>query len=88
MLIEVNASSQVTIPNKVIKSMGIRKGDKFEIVERDGGIFLCPVVVYPQRELDRIAKLIEEAESQPLKTYDTVDEMFANMGIDIGGGDV
>jgi AbrB family looped-hinge helix DNA binding protein len=88
MLIEVGASSHVTIPNEVIKNLGMREGDKFELIERDGGIFLCPVAVYPQKKLEHIAKLIKEAEEKPSKIYDTVDEMFADMGINIGDSDV
>ena len=84
MLIEVGASSQVTIPNEIIKSLGMHEGDKFELIEREGGIFLCPVAVYPQKKLDRIASLIKEATDKPSKIYDSVDEMFADMGINIG----
>ena len=88
MLIEISGNSQVTLPVEVLHNMGIRKGDKFEVIERDGGIFLCPVVVYPKKELDRISKLIKETETKPSKIYDNVDEMFSDMGIDIGDSHV
>jgi len=88
MLIEISGSSQITLPNEILKNIGMNKGDKFEIIERDGGIFLCPVVVYPKKKLDRIAKLIKENEDNPSRTYDTVNEMFADMGIDIGAKNV
>jgi hypothetical protein len=51
------------------------------IFSRDGGIFLCPVVVYPKDKLTKIAKIIKE--TNVLKDYDDVDAMFADMGINL-----
>ena len=45
MLAEIRGRSQITIPAEIVKKMGISEGDKFDIVEKDGGIFLCPVAV-------------------------------------------
>ena len=85
MLAEIRGRSQITIPAKIIKKLGISEGDKFDIVEKDGGIFLCPVVVYPKDKLAKIAKLIKDSEAdvkdQP--AFESVEEMFADMGIDI-----
>lgn len=87
MLIEMRGRSQITIPSEIVKNLGIREGDKFEVIEKDGGIFLCPVVVYPKNEMVRIAKLIKETEKEyqsgDLKTYDDVDKMFEDMGINL-----
>ena len=58
MLAEIRGRSQITIPAEIIKKLGISEGDKFDIVEKDGGIFLCPVIVYPKDKLLKIAKLI------------------------------
>lgn len=57
-----------------LKRICAAEGDKFEIIEKDGGIFLCPVVVYTKAEMERIAKLIKDAESKTgsLKAYDDV----------------
>jgi bifunctional DNA-binding transcriptional regulator/antitoxin component of YhaV-PrlF toxin-antitoxin module len=68
--------------------MGIREGDKFEVVERDGGVFLCPVVVYPKTKLDRIAKIIKDHEHDPSKVYASVENLLRDIGIDIEGNDV
>ena len=39
-------------PAEIIKHLGISEGgDKFEVMEKDGGIFLCPLVVYPKEKL-------------------------------------
>lgn len=87
MLIEIRGRSQITIPSEIVKNLGIKEGDKFEVIEKDGGIFLCPVVVYPKKEMVRIAKLIKETDAEyksgGLKSYDDVDKMFMDMGINL-----
>lgn len=85
MLAEIRGRSQITIPAEIIKKLGISEGDKFEVMEKDGGIFLCPVVVYPKKKLTQIAKLLKEAEDDLAnqKAYDNITEMFADMGIEI-----
>lgn len=85
MLAEIRGRSQITIPSEIIKKLGISEGDKFDIVEKDGGIFLCPVVVYPKDKLLKIAKLIKDSEIEisAQESFDTVEDMFADMGINI-----
>ncbi len=87
MMIEIRGRSQITIPSEIVKNLGIKEGDKFEVIEKDGGIFLCPVVVYPKKEMIRIAKLIKETDGEyengELKSYDDVDKMFMDMGINL-----
>jgi AbrB family looped-hinge helix DNA binding protein len=83
MLAEIRGRSQITIPAEIIRKMGISEGDKFEIMEKDGGIFLCPVVVYPKDKIAKIAKLIKESESDTTnqKAYENIGDMFADMRI-------
>ena len=85
MLAEIRGRSQITIPAEIIKKLGISEGDKFDIIEKDGGIFLCPVIVYPKDKLLKIAKLIKESESGlcAQEGFDTVEDMFADMGINV-----
>ena len=85
MLAEIRGRSQITIPAEIIKKLGISEGDKFDIREQDGGIFLCPVVVYPKDKMAKIAKIIKEAETDlaKQKAFDSVEDLFADMGIDI-----
>lgn len=85
MLAEIRGRSQITIPAEIIKKLGISEGDKFDIVEKDGGIFLCPVVVYPKDKLAKIAKLIKDSEVdvKDQTAFESVEDMFADMGIDI-----
>lgn len=85
MLVELRGRSQLTIPSEIIKAIGACEGDKFEVVQKDGGIFLCPVVVYPKSKMEQLAKIAKEASENKanMKTYDDVSDMFADMGIDI-----
>ena len=88
MLVEMRARSQITLPNEITKKMGISEGDMFEVMERDGGVFLCPVVVYPKAKLEHLAKIIKDHENEPSVVYNSVEDMFCDLGIDIGDSDV
>ena len=85
MLAEIRGRSQITIPSEIIKKLGISEGDKFDIMERDGGIFLCPVVVYPKDKIAKIAKMLKESENdtKTRTVFESVEDMFSDMGIDI-----
>ena len=85
MLAEIRGRSQITIPAEIIKKLGIVEGDKFDIMEKDGGIFLCRVVVYPKDKIAKIAKILKESENDTKKqsAFESVEDMFSDMGIDI-----
>ena len=88
MLIEMRARSQITLPNEITKKMGIQEGDRFEVMERDGGVFLCPVVVYPKIKLEKIAQIIKDHEKEPSVVYSSVEDMFSDLGINLSDDDV
>jgi antitoxin MazE len=70
MPVELRARSQIIIPAGNHKKTGF-EGDKFEVIEKDGVIFFCPVVVYPKAKLEEIAKKMKETvESSEFKEYD------------------
>jgi len=81
MLIEMRTRSQITLPSEILKNLGLRPGDKLEVIEKDGGIFLCPVVIYPKKEIERIAELIRDAEAEPSKAYESIENMFKDLGL-------
>ena len=87
MLVELKNGLQITIPSEIIKSLGLSEGDKFDVKTKDGGIFLRPVVVYPKEKMNEIAKLLKkaEAEAENQTAFTSVDDMLADMGIDIDG---
>ena len=85
MLAEIRGRSQITIPADIIKKLGISEGDKFEVMERDGGLFAGPVVVYPKDKIEKLAKFVKEssADADNQMSFESVEEMFQDMGIDI-----
>ena len=84
MIIEMRNRSQITIPSEVTKKMGLKERDKFELIVKDGGIFLRPVIVCNKEKLDSLAKKIKEIEKDvSKKTYSKVDEMFKDMGVNV-----
>lgn len=84
MIVEMRGRSQITIPSEITKRMGLSEGDKFEIIEKDGGIFLCPVIVCNKEKLDILAKKIKKLESSASKkTFSSVEDMFKDMGVNI-----
>ena len=83
MLIEMRAQSQITLPNVIIKHLGISEGDKLEVEERDGGVFLCPVVVYPKAKIEELTKIIKEHKKTPSAVFSSVEDMYKDIGIDL-----
>lgn len=88
MLVEMRARSQITLPNEIIRNLGLSEGDKFEVEERDGGVFLCPVVVYPKSKLEQLAKIIKDHEKNPSAAFNSVEDMFRDIGINLETNDV
>ena len=64
MLTELRTKSQITIPKDIVMKMGLREGDKLEIVEKDGVIELMPVAVYPQKVSGRAAQRDQRSKGQ------------------------
>ena len=54
MLVELRQKAQVTIPKEIIVKLGLSEGDKLEIFEKDGFIYIMPVVVYPKHYLNEL----------------------------------
>lgn len=80
MLSELRKKSQVTIPKEIVLSLGLSEGDKLEIFEKDGGICIIPVVVYPKKYLSELREEINGVKAklacgeQPV--FDSVDALF------------
>ncbi len=83
MLAELRQKSQITIPKEIIVKLGLSEGDKLDIFERDGAIYMLPVVVYPKKYLDELRGEIKEVKAkiasgeQPV--FDSVDALFAKL---------
>ncbi len=80
MLIELRKKSQITVPKDIIKKLNLKEGDKLEIIQKDGGIFLVPVAVYPKSYIEdlkeEIAYIKEKIEKGDESIYNDVDELF------------
>ena len=76
MLTELRTKSQITIPKDIVMKMGLREGDKLEIVEKDGVIELMPVAVYPKKYLDELRSEINKIAAGEQPVFDTVDALF------------
>lgn len=83
MLAELRQKSQVTIPKEIVTKLGLSEGDKFDVFEENGTIYLMPVIVYPKKMLDDLRAEINDikekirAGEQPV--FDSVDAMFAEL---------
>lgn len=86
MLAELRQKSQITIPKEIVTKLGLSEGDKLDVFEQNGAIYMRPVAVYPKQyleelrgELDEIKAKIASGE-QPI--FDSVDALFAKLEVD------
>jgi AbrB family looped-hinge helix DNA binding protein len=83
MLAELRQKSQITIPKEIVAKLGLHEGDKLEISERDGMIFLMPVVVYPKKYVAELRGEIEDAKAKiasgEQSVFESVDALFAKL---------
>ena len=56
MLTELRTKSQITIPKDIVMKMGLREGDKLEIVEKDG---VAKIAAGEQPVFDTVDALFE-----------------------------
>ena len=80
MLAELRQKSQITIPKEIVEKLGLSEGDKLDIRELDGTIYLLPVVVYPKKYLqelqEEIAEVKEKLAAGEQPVFDSVDAIF------------
>lgn len=83
MLLELRTKSQITIPKELVDKLGLSRGDKLDISEKDGTICIVPVIVYPKKYLDELRDEIEETKvkiasgEQPV--FDNVEALLAKL---------
>lgn len=86
MLTELRKKSQVTIPKELVNRLGLKEGDKLEIVEKDGVIHLVPVAVYPVKYVEALKKEVEsiktKMQSGEQAVFESVEELFAQLDDD------
>ena len=83
MLAELRQKSQITIPKEIIKKLNLSEGDQLEVYEKDGMIYMIPVVVYPKKYVDALLSEVNDLKAkiasgeQP--TFDNVEDLFAKL---------
>lgn len=80
MLAELRTKSQITLPKSIVSNLGLSEGDKLEVYEKDGTIYMTPVAVYPKSTISELQKEITKMKSdirngkQPV--FDNLDSLF------------
>lgn len=82
-VIELRKKDQVTIPKQIIESMCLHVGDKFEIIQKYGIIYMMPVSIYPKKYVDDLEKIAKEAKvsikESVTPTFNKVSDLFAHL---------
>jgi AbrB family looped-hinge helix DNA binding protein len=55
-LIQVREKAQITIPSKIRKELGIKKGDYLEVTKEDGRIVIIPKILIEKVSVNLSAK--------------------------------
>ncbi|MBO5077880.1 MAG: AbrB/MazE/SpoVT family DNA-binding domain-containing protein [Clostridia bacterium] len=80
MLAELRTKSQITLPKTIVNALGLSKGDKLEVFERDGVIYMVPVIVYPKKYVDELhgelSQMLERIKSGEQPVFDSIDELI------------
>lgn len=86
MLAELRTKSQITLPKEIVNSLGLSEGDKLDIREKDGVIYLTPVTVYPKKYVDELQTEISELKkniaSGKQPTFDSIDALIERLESD------
>lgn len=83
MLAELRAKSQITLPKEIMTSLGLTEGDKLDIFQKDGVIYMVPVTVYPKKYVNElqqeIAQLKENIKAGKQPVFDSIDELIGKL---------
>jgi len=83
MLAELRQKSQITIPKEIVSRLGLSRGDKLEIAEKDGMIMMMPVTVYPKKYLDELRLEIETVKAKIASgeklVFNNIDALFSEL---------
>lgn len=85
-IMELRKKSQVTIPKDVIRKLKLHEGDKFEITEKNGVIYMIPVSIYPKKYVEELEKIAAQTkhgiEDGSIPVFDNVDDIFNSLDED------
>jgi len=85
-LIQIREKAQITIPNKIRKELGIKKGDYLEIVREDDKILIIPKILVDKVSVNLSAKgeemlkeAIEDVKKGKVKVYNDVTHLINDL---------
>jgi len=87
MKVKLHARNQITLPNKLVKSLNLSSGDELIAILKDGCIELIPAITIPKGEAYLFTPYWQEALRQAgnetaegnLEGADNVEEMFQKL---------
>lgn len=69
MLVKITAKRQVTVPAQVLEALGVKPGDRLELLEGPDGFILRPRKVDPERPAPLRGKLRRAAGTFDLEAF-------------------
>ena len=91
MITKIKNKNQVTIPADIVKKLKLKINDQLQLEVVNGRIVMTPVEVIEKDFFEtKLGKEIKEALEEyrvekakgNIKTYDTVDDMFNDLGVE------
>lgn len=64
-IMELRKKSQITIPKDIVEVLQLHEGDKLDISQKDGVIFIQPVCVYPKSYVNELEEIAKESKRLP-----------------------
>ena len=72
--------SERHLSQSIVNALGLSKGDKLEVFERDGVIYMVPVIVYHKKYVDGLhgksSQMMERIRSGEQPVFDSIDELI------------
>ena len=85
-LIQVREKAQITIPSKIRKELGIKKGDYLEIAKEDDRIVIIPKILIEKTSVNLSAKgeemlkeAIDDIKKGKVKIHDNVTHLINDL---------
>jgi AbrB family looped-hinge helix DNA binding protein len=85
-LIQVREKAQITIPSKIRKELGIKKGDYLEVTKEDGRIVIIPKILIEKVSVNLSAKgeemlkeAIDDVKKGKVKIHNNVTHLINDL---------
>ena len=85
-LIQVREKAQITIPNKIRKELGIKKGDYLEIVKEDDRIVIIPKILIEKVSVslsvkgeEMLKEAIDDVKKGKVKIHNNVTHLINDL---------